>query len=175
MSTRSQASRTLAVLALLAGALATGRTTPVADAQSHTLEGSWAMTVTAVSPPGLPPLNSLVTFMRGGEVIESRRGYLAVSPFGPILETAGHGAWLRAGHGEFAATFTFLVQAAPNNPVFVSGEPLGTDQIHLRLELGPGGTFSGTFVSQARDANGTVVFSASGTVEGTRLRVEPQP
>ena len=133
------------------------------------------MTVVAVSPPGLPPLNSLVTFMRGGEVIESRRGYLPFSPFGPIQETAGHGSWQRNGLGDFSATFTFLVQAAPNNQVFTLGEPLGTDKIHLRVTLGAGASFNGTFASEARDANGQVVFSASGTVTGTRLQVEQMP
>jgi hypothetical protein len=147
-----------------------------AGAESHTLEGSWAMTVIATSPPGLPPLSSLITFTRGGEVIESRRGYLPFSPFGPILETAGHGVWDRMRHGEFAATFTFLVQAAPNNLDFVSGESLGTDKIRLRITVDSSGdSFSGVFVSEARDANGNVVFSATGTVVGTRLQLEPLP
>jgi hypothetical protein len=143
-------------------------------AEPRTLEGSWAMTVVATSPPGLPLLSSLITFTRGGEVIESRRGYLPFSPFGPILETAGHGVWDRARHGDFAATFTLLVQAAPNNPVFVSGESLGTDKIRLRITI-DGDTFSGVFASEARDAGGNVVFAASGTVTGTRLPLEPMP
>jgi hypothetical protein len=148
----------------------------LAGAESQGLDGAWAMTVIATSPPGLPPLNSLITFTGSGEVIESRRGYLPFSPFGPVLETAGHGVWDRTGHGEIAATFTFLVQAAPNNPVFVAGESLGTDKIRLRLTLSHSGdSFSGAFVSQARDANGNVVFSAAGTVTGTRLPLEPLP
>lgn len=148
----------------------------LAGAEPQTLEGSWAMTVVATSPPGLPPLSSLITFMRGGEVIESRRGYLPFSPFGPILETAGHGVWDGTRHREFAVTFTLLVQAAPNNPVFVSGESLGTDKVRLRVTVdGSGDTFSGIFVSEARDASGNVVFGASGTVVGTRLLLEPLP
>jgi hypothetical protein len=147
-----------------------------AGADPHPLAGSWAMTVVATSPLGLPVLSSLITFTRSGEVIESRRGYLPFSPFGPILETAGHGVWDRTGHGEIAATFTFLVQAAPNNPVFVAGESVGTDTIRLRLTLnGSSDSFSGVFVSQARDADGNVVFGAAGTVTGTRLPLAPLP
>jgi hypothetical protein len=90
--------------------------------------------------------------------------------------SSAHGVWDRTGHGEIAATFTFLVQAAPNNPVFVAGESLGTDKIRLRLTVnGSGDGFSGVFVSQARDANGNVVFGAAGTVTGTRLPLEPLP
>jgi hypothetical protein len=163
-------------LLLLLCTLATGTGPRLAAAEPRTLEGAWAMTAVATSPPGLPPLDSLITFTRGGEVIESRRGYLPFSPFGPILETAGHGVWSPRHRGESAATFTFLVQAAPDNPVFVAGEPLGTDTIRLRLTLDHSGDgFSGSFVSEARDAGGVLVFSASGTVVGTRLRLAPLP
>jgi hypothetical protein len=129
------------------------------------------MTVNATTPPGLPPLQSLVTFMRGEEVIESRHGYLPFSPFGPILETAGHGGWQRIGLRDFEARFMFLVQAAPNNAMHVSGDPLGTDSIHLRVRLVSGDRFTGTFASAARDQDGNVVFTASGTVEGERIPV----
>lgn len=53
---------------------------------------------------------------------------------------------------------------------------MGTDKIRPSLTVGPGGdTFSGVFVSEARDASGHVVFSASGTVQGSRLTLEPLP
>jgi hypothetical protein len=169
------AARTTALLLLLCTVLF-GVTPSPAGAEPRGLEGSWTMTVLATSPPGLPSLSSLITFTRGGEVVESRRGYLPFSPFGPILETAGHGVWDRMDPGDFAATFTLLVQAAPNNPVFVAGEPLGTDKIRLRLTIdGSGDSFAGVFVSEARDANGNVVFGAAGTVTGTRLPLEPLP
>jgi hypothetical protein len=139
-------------------------------------EGAWAMTAVATSPTGLPPLASLITLTRGGQVIESRRSYLPDSPFGPILETEGHGVWNDADAGALAVTFTLLVQAAPNNPDYALGEPLGTDKIRLRITLdGSGETFTGTFVSEARDRHGTFVFGAAGTVAGQRMRIEPLP
>jgi hypothetical protein len=167
--------RRTGLLALLCGMIVWG-SLATAGAHPQRLDGSWAMTVVATSPPGLPPLTSLITFTRDGEVIESRRGYLPFSPFGPILETAGHGAWDRARHGAFDVTFTFLVQAAPDNTAFPNGDPLGTDTIHLRITVGDSGdSFSGIFVSEARAADGTVVFSASGTVQGARIKVERLP
>jgi hypothetical protein len=95
-----------------------------------------------------------MTFTPNGEVLESRRLYV-VSPFGPLLETGGHGAWERAAHGGFLAKFIFLVQAAPNHPVFQNGEPLGSDDIRMRLNVDQPDTLSGTFMSQARDPQGT--------------------
>jgi hypothetical protein len=161
---------------MLIPAVALGMNPGAVAADQDTLQGSWTMTVVATSPPGLPSLTSLITFTHGGEAIESRRGYLPFSPFGPILETAGHGVWARTRRGEFAATFTFLVQAAPNNPVFVAGESLGTDKVRLRVRVDRSGdTLSGDFASEARDASGNVVFTASGTVTGTRLPLEPLP
>jgi len=149
--------------------------TPAAEADDRKIEGSWLTLVTATDPPGLPPFQGLMTFTRTGEVLESRRLYVP-PPFGPLLETGGHGAWERAAHDDILVKFIFLVQAAPNHPVLQNGEPLGTDNIHMRLDVDRGGqTFSGTFVSQARDPQGNLLFTARGTVQGTRIRPEPLP
>jgi hypothetical protein len=146
-----------------------------ADEVQH-LDGSWAITITAVEPPGLPPFKGLITFTLNGEVLESRRPYVPFTPFGPVLESSGHGAWVRTGRREFAVAFQFLVQAAPNNPTFVNGEELGTDNIRMQLVRDRSGeSLAGTFVSEAKDADGNVVFTAHGTITGTRMRAEPQP
>ena len=147
-----------------------------ADDAQH-LGGSWAMTITAAEPPGLPPFKGLITFTRDGEVFESRRLYVPATPFGPLLETPGHGAWRRTGEGRFAVSFQFLLQAAPNNQIFTNGEDLGTDNIRLLIEPdAAGNSFTGTFKSQVKDPGGNVVFEARGTVAGSRIRAEePEP
>jgi hypothetical protein len=157
----------LAVLvAALSGAVAQ------AD-ERHVLEGSWTMEVTVTDPPGFPPLKSLLTFTAGGEVLESRRPYFPFTPFGPVLETGGHGAWVKTGRRQFGVDFRFLLQAAPNNAAFPNGEDLGTDRIRLQIERSRDGeSFTGIFMSEARDADGNVVFQARGSVSGSRLRVE---
>ncbi len=169
MTTRAFLRSLLAVTAFvfLVPALA-----PHASAQGQKLEGSWVTLITATDPPGLPVMQGLMTFTPNGEVLESRRLYV-VSPFGPLLETGGHGAWERAAHGGFLAKFIFLVQAAPNHPLFQNGEPLGSDNIRMRLNIDQPDTLSGTFMSQARDPQGNVVFTAQGTVRGTRIGPEP--
>lgn len=162
------------IVVCLAAGLSWNVSSVSADGQN--LAGSWTTTVTATNPPGLPPLKGLMTFTRNGEVIESRRLYVPFTPFGPVLETPGHGAWEHTTSGEFAVTFMFLVQAAPNNPLFVLGEDLGTDNIRMRLTVDPSGdSFVGTFMSEARDADGNLVFAAEGNVEASRIHVEPLP
>jgi hypothetical protein len=160
----------IGLLALLAFAW------PVAAAEdAQNLEGSWAMTITAVEPAGLPPFKGLITFTRDGEVLESRRPYVPFTPFGPVLESSGHGAWVRTARRRFSVAFQFLLQAAPNNPTYSNGEDLGTDNIRLQLVRDRSGeSFTGTFASAAKDAQGNVVFEASGTVTGSRLRPELQ-
>jgi hypothetical protein len=156
---------------VLLGMLAAAAVPVAASDESGNLEGSWSMTITATEPPGLPPFKGLITFTREGEVLESRRPYVPFTPFGPVLESSGHGAWARAGRRAFAVAFQFLIQAAPHNPVFTNGEDLGTDNIRLRIVPSSSGeTFTGTFASAAKDAEGNVVFEARGTVTGTRLR-----
>ena len=162
--------RSIALLATLAA------TTPaVASDSGPGIEGSWAMTITATEPAGLPPFKGLITFTSDGDVLESRRPYVPFTPFGPVIESSGHGAWTRTGRRQFGAVFQFLLQASPNNPVFTNGEDLGTDNIRLQLVPSRSGeSFTGTFASAARDAQGNVVFEARGTVTGTRLRPEVQ-
>ena len=65
----------------------------------HQLEGSWAITVSPVTPPGVvppPPFRVYGTFSAGGAVIGSDRR----SPFG----SPQHGTWAHTGGHEFAFT-----------------------------------------------------------------------
>jgi hypothetical protein len=151
-----------------AGALALG----AAPAQAHgggdeDLVGSWNGTVTATDPP-LGSFGNLISFHTGGVLTESRRLYVPVTPLGPLLETTGHGAWKRTGSRSYEAFFRFLLQQAPPS----AGEPIGTDNIRLKLRLERGGDrFVGTFESNIRDNAGAVVFTARGTISGQRIEV----
>jgi hypothetical protein len=136
------------------------------------LVSSWAGTVKATNPPGLEPFTSLITFSPGGGVVESRRLYVPNSPFGPLLETPGHGAWTRIAGRELEIQFLFLLQGAPNNPT-TAGAALGTDNIRMRVRLSPSGdVLEGTFVSRIKDLSGAVVFTASGTYRAQRIVIE---
>ena len=124
--------------------------------------GSWQGTVAAVNPPGLPPFTSLITFFNDGNVIESRRLYVAASPFGPMFETPSHGGWVRTGGNDFDVSFMFLLQRAAD------GSDVGTDNIRLHLHLDAiRNRLTGTLVSTIKDSAGNTLFSASGNYDAT--------
>ena len=147
-------------------------TPQLAAEESQTkIEGSWIGTVTATNPPGLPSMRSLLSFTSEGIVLESRRLFVGLSPFGPLMETTGHGEWIRTGKREFTVKFIFLTQQGPGS----AGDSIGTDNITMRLVLDESGeTYSGTFVSEIRDNADNVMFVANGLVEGKRIRAPRQ-
>jgi hypothetical protein len=108
-------------------------------------------------------------------VVESRRLYLPASPLGPVLATPGHGEWIRTANGQFAVTTYLFYQAAPNVAT-ADGSVIGIEKVRFKIALRPDGrSFTGTVVVEIRDANGSVLFSGPGVIEGTRIAVEPLP
>lgn len=153
------------VAVISAAALLVSSRASFSQANAGRLAGSWSGTVTATNPPGLPPFNDLITFTSDGSVIESRRPLIpaSASPFGPVLETTGHGTWQRVGEGEFDIYFVFLLQANDG-----SGAELGTDNVHVRARLdSTGANLSGTFASVVKTPNGDIPFE--GTYQATPI------
>ena len=135
------------------------------DGDNDGIVGSWSATVTATDPP-LGSFASLISFHTGEIVIESRRYLVKGTPFGDLLETTGHGAWTRTGTRRYEIFFRFLIQ---NHD---TGAPIGTDNIRLQLRLSRNGeALNGTFQSQIRLTDDTVVFEAAGTYTATRITV----
>ena len=128
------------------------------------LVGSWFGSVSANGNP-LPGFDDVISFLDGGVVIESRRYELAPPPpFPPLFETTGHGAWKRTGNRTYEAFFRFLLQDQ------ASTGPLGTDNVRLVLTL-DGDTLTGTFHSDVRTPDGTIVDSFDGTWDAERITV----
>ncbi len=139
------------------------------------LEGAWQMTVSATSPPGILPFDSLMTFVPGGGLVETRRLYLVDFPGETLLETPGAGNWQRVEGTEnsFDVTFIFLLQGAPGNSS-LNGAPFGTDKIRWKATANRRtGELEGPWASNITDLNGNVLFSASGNLEGKRIPIEP--
>jgi hypothetical protein len=152
----------LAAGAAAAGASLVGAGAAEAGADQGAV-GSWFGTVTATDPP-LGQFNDLLSLNEGGVVTESRRYYVPVTPVGPLLETTGHGQWVRTGNRTYEAFFRFLLQQAPPS----SGEPVGTDNIRLKLQL-EGDVLTGTFESNIKDPSDNVIFVVKGTYSATRI------
>jgi hypothetical protein len=137
-----------------------------ADDDARKLEGSWLGTVTVANPP-LGSFNDLITFTENGEVVESRRLYVPESPFGPMLETPGHGEWVKTGAHEFQINFIFLLEGAPDN-ASARGADIGTDNISIRVKVVQG-QLQGSFESNIKDPNGNVIFTATGPYTATPI------
>jgi len=142
--------------------------------QNFRIDGSWRMTVTALDPPGLTPFDSLMTFIPGGGLVETRRLYVADFPTGSLIETPGAGNWNRIGlTTSFDITFIFLLQGGPNNAV-LNGAPFGTDKIRWKATINRRtGELAGPWASTITDEAGNIVFAASGTLMGRRIPIEP--
>jgi hypothetical protein len=141
------------------------------DREHDSIEGSWIASVTAVDPP-LGTMDSLMTFVPGGGVVESRRLYVPASPFGAVLQTGGHGSWRAAERRSFDVSFMFLLQGGPGNAA-ANGGPLGTDRIRWKATLTGDNELRGPFRSEVRDAGGTLILAVRGTIRATRIVVEP--
>ena len=127
------------------------------ERQAQRLEGSWVMTVTAVTPPGRPTRTNYTTFARGGVSIGSDR----LAPFAnPQL-----GVWEHRGGNEFAHTFI-------TDNFDQLGNFLGTLKVTSRLTLTGRNEFVGINSSELRDAAGNVFFRGCNTLRGERIQVE---
>ena len=131
------------------------------EAQARQLEGSWALTVTAVVPPGVPPLpvrHNYTTFARGGVSIGSDREAPFANP--------QHGAWEHRGGNEFAWTFI-------GDNFDAAGNFLGTLKVRVKIIITGSDTFVGVDNAEVRSPAGNLVFSACNTIRGERIKVEP--
>ena len=71
------------------------------------------------------------------------------------------------GSRTYEVFFRFLLQEAPPS----AGAPLGTDNIRLSLRVDRSGNLSGTFESNIKAVDGTIIFTAKGTIEAERITV----
>ena len=124
--------------------------------------GSWYGRVTA-DDPALGSFE-VISFHRDGIVTDAHRLYIPATPFGPLLETSGHGAEDHA--HRLHRVLRFLLQQAPPS----AGAPVGTDNVRLNIRLERGGNrFTGRFESTIRDTAGNAVFTATGAIAGERI------
>ncbi len=142
--------------ALFSKALGSSGASMAVEAGQH-LEGSWEATV--ITP--LTTYKTLITFTSdGGEV------GTAWAPALNSLSGSGHGEWVRTGNREFAITGLGLW--------FNAGSLLWRGRIRATIKLNPAlDRGHGPIQLDVLDAEGNVLRSLHGRVQGTRLRVEP--
>jgi hypothetical protein len=148
----------LTVLAVLAvpslAAARTGKSHPRDHGHAAAIVGTWSADVT---PDQGPPLKALLTFTRGGSVIETESD----------APGTGQGAWKRIGPNRFAFAFqTFIFTP--------TGDPTGSVVVRSVVTL-TNDTLAGPFKFDVLDPAGTPVpgQSGSGTATAKRFVIPP--
>jgi hypothetical protein len=119
------------------------------------LVGAWA--VTASRPAGVG--KNLLTFSSDGTFFRSGDTH-------PVL-SGGHGAWKRAGDGEFDATY--IAFRFDQN-----GKWIGSTKTRIHIIPGSGDNeFTGVAKVSVRDMQDNEVGTSEVRLEGKRIQVEP--
>jgi hypothetical protein len=127
-----------------------------AQSQPQTLEGAWNITITT---QGITLCTAPAIFSREGTII-------ADPCFGSL--GVGYGGWVRTGNREFAGTFVGSVYDS------ATGQIIGSYKVKSLGTLQPDGrAFTGVFKTETFDVNGNLLNTATGTVLGKRIAVEP--
>jgi hypothetical protein len=142
----------VAVLAALAVApAAAARSVNAKHAHRASILGTWSVQVT---PDGAPAFPALVTFTKGGGLIETESD----------APGTAQGAWERIGAHRYAFAFQAFI--------FDASGPAGHVVVRGRLKLSHG-RLSGPFKFDVYDPTGKVVQSGSGTAAATRFVIPP--
>ena len=131
------------------------------NSSARTLVGAWSIDI---SPTLVPAFTSLGTFSADGTLTNISSSSLGFPP-----ESPGYGEWVRVGPHTFAITFHTLVGDG-------AGNLGGRQKVRATLTVDPqGGELTGVFQVDVFDAVGGFIVSDTGTVHGSRLRVEALP
>jgi len=158
-----------AVAAVAGASVMTGQA-GIAGAQAdRELVGSWMVAGTPTGAPSGGPPRLLVSFSADGIALRTAPLQQAAPPTmggGKMLISTTHGAWIRTGDREFGLTFIgFAFDDA--------GQFLATQRIRVAVRIDEASTsFSGPFKTDFIGADGAVIASGAGTVDGTRITVE---
>ncbi len=177
ISSLSSLSRRTALGRVVAVGTALGLTTRLSsaaaqDARSemakHPIVGSWRVNLAGTG--AMDQEISLGTYTADGTVLASVKPVSpapAGAPFGQTFASLMHGNWTVVGPNQVALT---LVRLQTDE----SGNYLGTVTVPAVGEVSSDGQgLSGSFTYDVADPAGTVVASGTGTLEGTRLEVQP--
>lgn len=137
--------------------------------RARTLEGAWLVQVTqrdCATNAARGSFNSLVTFARGGRVIESP-GSLA---FAPGQRSTGHGNWAHQGGRTYSqrvvALFLFDTGPSAGSPGFLKG----WQTITHTVELSDRDHFTSAGSADFYDSNGQLYRSGCSTAIGERFQ-----
>ena len=133
---------------------------PLPTANTQTLAGAWNTTI-VFDDPSLPGCTTPGLDTSDGGIV-AQGCDVSYSP--------GYGQWRRIGHSEFAVTFIGVVFGPAGTGI------TNTYKVRATLHMSQDGqTSSGPFLTEVFALDGTLLFSATGTVNRQRVAVEPLP
>jgi hypothetical protein len=136
--------------------------TPAAADQGFV--GAWR--VTFDTPLGAS--QSLLTVMADGTVLFSGQPVKPAAEGVPVtFISAGHGVWEQTGPTTAAITWVGLVTNGEGN--FLAS---ATDSVEASLGV-DGDSWSGSYSATVADPSGNILFVGGGTVQATRITVQP--
>jgi hypothetical protein len=154
----------VAAAALVLAPVRTGAQDGTPTAAGQGFVGSWDLTTQ--TPFGAS--QTLVTFGADGTVLASDRPvYPGAAGFPVTFVSAGHGAWEQTGPSTAAATWVEFLADGQGTFLLVV-----TDSAELTLGA-DGDSWRGPFSSSSADPAGKVLFVGGGTVQATRITVQP--
>ena len=155
---------TAAALVLGSAQLRTGAQPGTPSAAGQDFVGTWRATFD--TPVG--PSQSLLTLMADGTLLFSGRPVKSAAAGAPVtFSSAGHGVWQQTGPTTAATTWEGFVTDAQGNFLAIA-----TDSVEATLGAG-GNSWSGAYSATVADPDGNVLFVGDGTVQATRLTVQP--
>lgn len=159
---------TFALGLLLSGSWITGaiaqQGTP--EAASHPIVGTWRE---VAIQEGVPPLDLTTVFTSDGTIIGAGAPIFPLEPGVVMFIGPGTGVWEATGPNAVAYTVDLMLADAEGNPA-------GRQTVYGTREVSADGqTFTGEYSYTISAPDGTVLLSAAGIDEGTRLTVEAMP
>jgi hypothetical protein len=133
---------------------------PLPTADTQTLAGAWNTTI-IFDDPSLPGCTTPGLDTSDGGIVTQGCD---------VSESPGYGQWRRIGPREFAVTFIGVVFGPAGTGITSTYKVRAT--VHMSQD---GQTSSGPFLSEVFALDGTLLFSATGTVNRQRVAVEPLP
>jgi hypothetical protein len=160
-----------AVLSVAAAAVVLGSSQFRAGAQPGTpsaagqdFAGAWRLAFD--TPAG--PSQSLLTIMADGTLVFSGRPARPADGGVPVtFVSAGHGVWEPTGPSTAAMTWIGFVSDGEGNFLATA-----TDSVEATLDAG-GTAWRGAYSATVADPSGEILFVGGGTVEATRITVQP--
>lgn len=154
---------TIASLVIMTAMLAGWNATASAQADSksgQSLAGAWNVKI-EFDTPGIEGCTAPGVISADGGIVAAGCS---------LAESAGYGQWVRAGNGTF--NITFVGQGFD----LATGAITSTYKVRARVTLSQDlQQFSGPFVTDVFALDGTLLFTATGTVTADRVTVEPLP